>query len=46
MTGGNTTVVLDRVVLLYSRNQRLLDAYAGPATNFRAEVIAGKPGGC
>lgn len=38
---GNTTVILDRVVLLRPHNQRLLGAYAVPAGNF----LVGNPHG-
>jgi len=38
---GSTTVILDRVVLLRARNQRLLGAYAVPSGNF----IVGNPHG-
>lgn len=38
---GSTTVILDRVVLLHPRNQRLLGAYAVPSGNF----LVGNPHG-
>jgi hypothetical protein len=38
---GSTTVVLDRVVLLRPRNQRLLGSYAVPSGNF----LVGNPHG-
>jgi hypothetical protein len=41
----STTVILDRVVLLRPRNQRLLGAYAVPSGNFSWETrTAGRPG--